>query len=236
MSVIELSSSASRRAAWRSRERTRYWCGVTPSVSENSRRKWNGLMPAWAAASSRSIGSCEWASIHSAVSTARRRSRAAFGPALRGLPETTSTKRLASTCPTSSRPMSLRPSAAACASSPSTISSGSGGAEPICQIELPSPIVLHQFGVSGKTTGIRRRRCGHGCRYIRRRDGRSAPIPPPARWTGRGSAGQSCLCAHRKSSGRDAVPRTACRPARHRSGTRKRGWICVLTAWSRVIR
>ena len=24
----------------------RYWCGVTPSTLENSRRKWNGLMPA----------------------------------------------------------------------------------------------------------------------------------------------------------------------------------------------
>ena len=42
--------------------------------------------------------------------------------------------------PISPRPMSLLPSAAACASSPSTISSGSGGAEPICQTAGLSPI------------------------------------------------------------------------------------------------
>ena len=65
---------------------------------------------------------------------------------MRGLPETTSTKRLASTWPISSRPMSLLPSAAACASSPSTISSGSGGAEPICQIAAPSPIASTSSG------------------------------------------------------------------------------------------
>src|SRR5216683_936873 len=92
---MDLSSSASRRAAWRSRERTRYWCGVTPSTLENSRRKWNGLMPACAAACSRSICRCECASIHSAVSTARRRSRAAVRTGWRGRPETTPTKRQA---------------------------------------------------------------------------------------------------------------------------------------------
>ena len=45
MSVIERASSASRRAAWRSRERTRYWCGVTPSTLANRRRKWNAAEP-----------------------------------------------------------------------------------------------------------------------------------------------------------------------------------------------
>ena len=77
--MTDLSWSANRRAAWRSRERTRYWCGVTPSTVENSRRKWNGLIPACAAAASRSIGRGECASIQSAVSTA-----AAIPPGGRG--------------------------------------------------------------------------------------------------------------------------------------------------------
>ena len=144
--MIGLSSSASRRAAWRSRERTRYWCGVTPSTSENSRRKWNGLMPACAAASSRSIGRCEWASIQSAVSTARRRSRIAAFIGFAARPATTSTKRPANSCPTSSRPISLLPSAAACASSPSTINSPSGGTEPIRHTSARSPMVSTSSG------------------------------------------------------------------------------------------
>src|SRR4029450_7610234 len=54
-------------------------------------------------------------------------------PRRRGLPATTSTKRLASPWPISSSPMSLLPSAADCASSPSTTSSGSGGPGPTRQ-------------------------------------------------------------------------------------------------------
>ena len=48
--------------------------------------------------------------------------------------------------PISSRPMSLLPSAAACASSPSTISSGSGGTEPTCQAVRLSPIASTSSG------------------------------------------------------------------------------------------
>jgi hypothetical protein len=43
--------------------------------------------------------------------------------------------------------MSLLPSAAACASSPSTINSPSGGAEPICQISLASLIASTSSGL-----------------------------------------------------------------------------------------
>src|SRR5438067_2453937 len=52
---MEMPSSARSRAACRSRERTRYWRGVTPSTIENNRRKWNGLISAWRAACFRSI-------------------------------------------------------------------------------------------------------------------------------------------------------------------------------------
>ena len=48
--------------------------------------------------------------------------------------------------PISSSPKSLRPSAAACASSPITISSGNGGAAPICQIPPPPPIASTSSG------------------------------------------------------------------------------------------
>ncbi len=135
------SSSASRRAARRSRERTRYWCGVTPSTCENNRRKWNGLMPACSGGivernGAMRIGVDPERRLHraAAVAQAALPSCAACGP------QAISTKRLARTWPTSSRPMSLLPSAAVCASSPSTISSGSGGSAPICQIAARSSI------------------------------------------------------------------------------------------------
>src|SRR5262249_8962017 len=86
-SVIERAPSASRDAARRRRERTRYWCGVTPRILAKSRRKWKGLSPAAAAVSSRSIGSWAWASIQSAASTARRRARPRASPPARPRPE-----------------------------------------------------------------------------------------------------------------------------------------------------
>ncbi|MBB4375178.1 hypothetical protein GGD63_008025 [Bradyrhizobium sp. cir1] len=58
---------------------------------------------------------------------------------LRALPETTSMKRPARIWPISSSPKSLLPSAAVWASSPSTISSGSGGVAPTCQISRRPP-------------------------------------------------------------------------------------------------
>src|SRR5438094_349431 len=86
------------------------------------------------------MASCEWASIHRAASTARRRSRAGAGVYLRSVPETTSTTRAVSHMPTSSRPTSLRPSTTAWASSPSSISSDSGGTPPVSQTSARSPI------------------------------------------------------------------------------------------------
>jgi len=65
-----------------------------------------GAFVASPAAAARSIGSCECASSQSAVSTARRRS---FGAALGSpwpCPETSETKRAASSVPISSRPIS----------------------------------------------------------------------------------------------------------------------------------
>ena len=105
-------------------------------------------MPACVAASSRlicsmRIGIDPQRRFHRAAAVARARREGALS--LR--PETASTKRLARRWPTSSRPISLLPSAAVCASSPSTISSGSGGTEPICQTSRRSPIGFHQFRV-----------------------------------------------------------------------------------------
>ena len=137
-----------------------------------------GADPGLGAASSRLIWWCD-SSIDSSVSTARRRSRAASGPDLRCLPETTSTKRLASTWPISSRPMSLLPSAAACASSPSTTSPAMAARSRSAR-GLAVADRFHQFGRKKNDRHSSPQTC-RGCRYIHRRDGRSAPIPPPAR-------------------------------------------------------
>ena len=153
-----------RRAAWRSRERTRYWCGVTPSTPENSRRKWNGLMPAWPAASSRSIGRCECASIHSAVSTARRRSRAAAGDrpcAARRKPPRQSGWRTAGRSRRGRYRCGHRPPPAPVRRAPSipAAAARSRSARPRCGRRSPPPVPG-----PGKTTGTRRRRRGRGCR------------------------------------------------------------------------
>jgi hypothetical protein len=59
-------------------------------------------------------------------------------------------KRAPNSNPASSRPMSLLPSAADCASSPSTISSGSGGTKPLRQIPALSPITSTDAGENWK--------------------------------------------------------------------------------------
>ena len=82
------------------------------------------------------MGWCEWASIQSAVSTARRRSRAGGFSGRRVRPAGESTRRPASSSPTSSTPIALRPVAAACASSPSTIMSARGGRHPACHASV----------------------------------------------------------------------------------------------------
>ena len=61
-------------------------------------------------------------------------------------PETMSTKRLANTVPTSCSPTSLCPVAAACPSSPSTMSSGSGGTLPERQAPARSPMASTRSG------------------------------------------------------------------------------------------
>ena len=100
----------SRRAAWRSRERTRYWCGVTPSTLAKSRRKWNGAEPGLAG---RALEIDRLVRVR--VDPERRLHRAAAiaragaGGGCASRPETTSTKRAANNMPTSSRPTSLRP-------------------------------------------------------------------------------------------------------------------------------
>ena len=81
-----------------------------------------------------------------AVSTARRRSRAVVVVGFGARPDITSTKRLARICPTSSRPISLAPPAAVCASSPSTISSGSGGVAPTRQNSALPPTASTSSG------------------------------------------------------------------------------------------
>ena len=104
-------------------------------------------------------------------------------------------------CPTSSRPTSLRPSAAACASSPSTINSGSGGAAPTRQTSVRSPIASTSSGRQEERQAFVAADNARGCRCIRRRDGRPGSIPPPVRTTGRASGSRSCPCAHRRSNG-----------------------------------
>src|SRR5438034_702884 len=59
----------------------------------------------------------------------------------RSRPETMSMKREANSIADSSTPISLLPTAAACANSPSTINSGKGGAAPVRQTSLRSPII-----------------------------------------------------------------------------------------------
>ena len=181
-------------------------------------------------------GRCELASIHSAVSTARRRSRAASGPALRGLPETTSTKRLASTWPISSRPMSLLPSAAACASSPSTISSGSGGTDADLPGRLAVADRLHQFGreeerqalvaadvVMGAGIFVAGMADQHRSRHQFAE--LAAAVQAETALAHIGDRVAAMLLRERLVAG----PR-AC------SGSRKRKWICARAAWSRSSR
>jgi len=138
--------------------------------SENSRRKWNGLISAWAAASSRSIGRCECASIQRAASTARGDpARAAAGLARRRRPldkrwRTAARPRRGEIAPAIGR---------ACASSPSTINSGSAGGADLPDIGR-SPIVSPIPAQKNDRHSSRRR--DRGYRHIRRRDGRPGPI------------------------------------------------------------
>src|SRR6266545_2403371 len=100
------------------------------------------------------FGSCACASIQSAASTARRRS-SARAPETDGAgvrPDARSTNRAASSIPISSRPVSLDPAMAACASSPNTISSGRGGSAADRQIALLPPITSTSAGASLKDT------------------------------------------------------------------------------------
>ena len=97
------------------------------------------LSPTFLAMTSRSRASCECASNQTAVSTARRRSRARMSGTIRIRGETARTKRPTSSTATSSRPTLLLPSAAASASSPSTISSDRGGRQPIRQPPTAPP-------------------------------------------------------------------------------------------------
>ena len=71
-----------------------------------------------------------------------------------------------------------------------------------------------------KTTGTRRRRRGRGCRHIRRRDGRPAPIPPPVRGTAAAVAAETALADIGDRVAAMLLPRTACRRARRCSGSR----------------
>ena len=130
---------------------------------------------------------------HGAAAVARAaRARAAARP------EPVHEARRATTAPTSSSPASLRPSAAAWASSPSTISSGSGGTPPVRETpHRAQRSTRRSSGVKAGTTGIRRRR----------RDARACSMNsspgwphehtnrPPARTTRRDSDSRSCPCA-----------------------------------------
>jgi len=63
-------------------------------------------------------------------------------------PETISPRRAANDSPTSSSPTSLAPSAADCASSPSTMSCGSGGRAPVRQSAVGAPSASTSAGAS----------------------------------------------------------------------------------------
>ena len=164
-----------------------------------------------------------------------RRSRARFPPrggdpglgrsGLARRPETTSTKRLANSCPTSSRPISLRPSAAACASSPSTINSGSGGAEPIRQISARSPIVSTSSGRQEERQAL------VAADVIVAADIFVAGMADQDRSghqleeAAAAAAAETALAHIGDRVAGDAAPRTACRPVRRCSGSRTPRWI-----------
>ena len=177
------SSSASRRAAWRSRERTRYWCGVTPSTPENSRRKWNGLRPA-SPRRALEIDRLVRVRVDPERGLDRAPPVACARPSGSALCARRRARRSAprAAMPTSSRPTSLAPSAAACASSPSTISSGSGGTPPVRQTSGRPPIASTSSGASWNDRHSSPSR-DRACTGTRRRDGRPGSTRPRARTT-----------------------------------------------------
>ena len=178
------SSSASRRAAWRSRERTRYWCGVTPSTRgeqpQEMERADTGL--AGGVVRGRSAGA-NW-----------RRSTARFRPRGGG-------RARVGVAGLRGRPRPPRQSGWRTAGRPRRGRSRCGHRRRLRQFaqhhqfgqrrrgaDLPDLGAvadrLDQFRRQGRTTGIRRRRHDRACRHIRRRDGRPGSSPPPVRRTG----------------------------------------------------
>ena len=179
-------------------------------------------MPACSAASSSAIARCELASIHSAVSTARRRSRsvAASGLGLAPGNRLDKARRKQRARPRRGRRRCCRLPPPAQARPAPPIPAAAAPRRPArsrccrrCSRPAPEP---------GKTTGTRRRRRGRGCRHIRRRDGRPGSTPPPVHESGRGNGSQNCPCAHRRSNGPEMLRQTACRPVPRCSGTRSR--------------
>jgi hypothetical protein len=69
--------------------------------------------------------------------------------------------------------------------------------------------------------GTRRHGHGHGCRDIRRRDGRPGARRRPARRTGRGCGSRSSPFSHRRGKSSHAALGKAHRPARPRNESRR---------------
>ena len=178
-------------------------------------------MPAWRGGVSRSIGRCECASIHSAVSTARRRSRAVAATGLRAPPGDHLDKAageqlsdLVEADIAAAIGRGLRQFAehhqfgqrrrgsrsARCRRWSPIVSTSSGVQEKRQALVAADMVVAADIFVAGMADQHRSRH-----QFERR---------------GRGCGSRSCPCAHRRSSGSDAAPRTACRPARRCSGSR----------------
>ena len=177
-------------------------------------------MPACPAASSRSMARCELASIHSALSTARRRSRRLRGRLLRLAAGDHFDKAAARTWPISSSPTSLLPSAAVCASSPSTISSGSGGARADLPDRPQSPIASTSSGAEEERQALVADGMVMGADIfvagIADQDGACDQFVEAAATT----AAKTALADIGERMGRKLLPQTACRPVPRCSGIR----------------
>ena len=170
---------------------------------------------------SRSIGSCERASIQSAGSTARRRSRApAVGAARASGPRRPRRSAPRTACRPRRARRRCRPRPTACASSPSTISSGSGGTA----AGAPDLGATADRSTSAGASWNDRHSSPTTCSCVHTYSSPGWPTrsePAPARTPRRARDSRSCPCARTADRSRRAARRTARRRrVRRRSGSR----------------